>query len=186
MQKCHSQWGQFWFSASDYEELCIRGSVRLLLGIEMFFSALNVLEMKVSKVVLHTSQWSKSCYAFFIHFLKTQGHWSLYWPGICWCLQALLRPVGLFSSLPNGPRLLCFWVVTFVFHLFSAFPVTQVVLERIVGALQGGFRLHMDVIHLTRHHGGGTCAPPPLLPSRKVLLTLTGKAGLHPEAKASR
>ena len=186
MQKCRSQWGQFWFSASGYEELCIGGSVRPFLGIEMFSSVLYLLEMKVSNVVLHTSQWSKSCYTFFSLFLKTQGPWSLYWPGVCWCLQALLRPVGLFSSLPNGPRLLCFWVVIFVFHLFSAFPVTQVVLERIVGALQGGFRLHTDVTYLTRHHGGGTCAPPPLLPSRKVSFNLTEKAGLHPEAKASR
>ena len=78
----------------------------------------------------------------------------------------------------------------FAFHLFSASSGVQVVLEIMVGASQSEFPLSVDMIQLTLYYEEGSCIPPPLLLSSHTawngLVDLTEKAGLRPEAKASR
>ena len=167
----------------------------------MFFFALYLLEIKVSEVGLHTSQWPKSCSSSFSVFFKMQGHRSLYWPGVCWDYQhsqVIMMLIlaggpktrGAISSVVNGLQLLCFWVIIFAFHLFSASSVVQVVLEIMVGASQSEFPLSVDMIQLTLYYEEGSCILPPLLLSshiaRNGLVDLTEKAGLCPEAKALR
>lgn len=82
--------------------------------------------------------------------------------------------------------------LSFVFFIFSflLFPMTQVVLEVILGALQSEFRLYVGVIPELLRRGEDMLTACHLSSSfqlcGKVLLTLTESTGLCSEATASR